>query len=645
MKVELHDIGKLIDWKALGLQNANNSGQPTEGEPHDFEKCLQWDPAIDFDSDAWQVIFRKDDIEAGNNRRGLQLRRDYWPDSLTYIWASIGDELASGWGRGAKEREFQQNPIFGRYCLWTGVQNQDTRLKTKEALDEMIRFINRSPSWEDAEHKYGDLWFQRAETARPGLNITSLHAHSVLAGKFAGIISLNSAKYFSPGLTWDEIKSQFPKLKITVAHFRIDFYQRPFRVSEWNIFAQRRAVLDGMSAEFIKNVIGYVGNQIIAIFPSKLDAMNFAVGICEKGFIIDYRLKETDYSDIKGHKGHLLEALKQDWQRYYKEPPAEEISLPICEVCQMSHAHYHWPADHLAKMSSVTDRSKQLLKETSWRDLDASNFPPQDQPFLSEWLDESSDEELCPACFHLRENSQRLRKLAQWKGFDVAWVYLSLDLDRLTSVLQCLQTEYIKTFFSDLPAKIEVTYPLIGDFIEDYKEALREFNNILLRQFDDAGIEQVDDDLWCIRLENRSKAIDIIDHFRDLMVSRFPKLTQTAHDVRSPISFSMSVSQHKYPFFVHLRCLKEATADVSIQVVNVGVANIPLRFLADVLQTLDHGRSTALHRLREIARTSRTLAELEMRNNKFDDLRDILQRKVDFQSLLILTNLMEDQDG
>jgi hypothetical protein len=39
-KAEFHDIGKLIDWVAVGLHPPK-----TSGEPHEFERCVETDEA------------------------------------------------------------------------------------------------------------------------------------------------------------------------------------------------------------------------------------------------------------------------------------------------------------------------------------------------------------------------------------------------------------------------------------------------------------------------------------------------------------------------------------------------------------------------------------------------------------------------
>ena len=139
MVAEFHDIGKLIDWKAVGLQKQDAQGN-WESEVHDFQKCIGPEWGIDFMQLPWQGIFRK-------GPEGEGVRKAHWPDSLNWIYVSIADELASGFGRGLAENEIREQPIFGRYSLWIGEQVGDPRLKREQDLRNLIEFLNRSPTW------------------------------------------------------------------------------------------------------------------------------------------------------------------------------------------------------------------------------------------------------------------------------------------------------------------------------------------------------------------------------------------------------------------------------------------------------------------------------------------------------------------
>jgi len=651
MKAEFHDIGKLINWAAVGLQQVDEDNRP-EKEPHDFEKCLGWEPPIDFNSSVWQVIYRKDDIETKNDGKGLELRKKHWPDSLVWLWTSLGDQLAAGWGRGAPEDKFTGEPVYGRHCLWTGKQDDDPRLKTQEKLDEMIRFLNGSPSWEEAERKYGTLWFERAETARPGLNVTTLHAHSTVAGKISQVLSKIPNTGISPDATWKQAQKRFNQIKLSVVHVSVGFFQRPFRVSEWNIFRQRSSVMQDVRREFSENVIGHVGNQLICIFSSTPESKALASKIANEGFCIDWKIREANVSDLLKHG--LLGVLKDVWDRYYLSAPPGCLSPPICEVCQMAHADKRWPADHLADRSDLQEKSKRLLRDIPWRELAIEDFPPMDHALLAGWFEERGEEELCSQCFEMRRSAQGLHKLPNWQDSSVAWIRISLNLDRLTKALEHLHKVYVKEcvpgIADEVIDQLEVKYPLLVDFFDDYRRFLNSFNTALLGGFQEESVEHVDEDLWCIRLEHRSQALDILKAFRSQMSECFPKLMNLPLDVACPVRLALSISPYKHPFFSHLRHLQAEQADISVQLVNSGIANIPLPFLQETLSALDHGKRRALHRLRGIAQTSQKLAEIALQDrldkdrSAFEKLNRLLPQKVSFQSLLTLTNLVEKEE-
>jgi hypothetical protein len=518
----------------------------------------------------------------------------------------------------------------------------------------MISFMNASPTWADVREKYGDRWRQRAETSRPGLNVTTLFAHSVVAGKVAALLSGIQQKVVTGDATWEEAKGSFDKIRLAVAHYSIGFYQRPFRVGEWNIFAQRHELLEKVCAHFERNVIGRAGNQVVAVFTSKDDAKTFGSKISSKGFRVDLRLKEAPVSELRSH-GLMDVILKRKSECFYEKEPPERIDIPICEVCQMAQADHRWPADHLALMLDLQDQSRRLLRETRWRDLAADDFPAEDRPALAGWLAERGEEDLCPQCFDLRHSAPRLRKLSEWQGYSVAWVRVALDLDRLGSALGCLQKSYVKQCLPDINQKtvdeVKVRFPLLVDFIEDYRAALTSYGCTLVERFGDDGVETVDDDLWCVRLEHRSDALQILGDFSALMEKSFRKLSVLPIGTPSPIRLAVSVSPYKHPFFVHLRHLEGATADISVQLVGSGTANVALPFLAETLAAVERNKRRALHCLRGIAQTSRALAEVALRDRQDRDQADfahlarLLPDKVDFQSLLTLTNLKEDSSG
>jgi hypothetical protein len=635
-----HDIGKLIDWKAVGLQAYDESGRPTESEPHDFEKCVGPEWGVRFAAVPWEAIHRKQET----------LRATHWPSSSVGTWTSLADQLAAGWGRAISETLLTSDPIFGRYCLWTGALCADPRLKEPQALHDMIAFLNTAPSWNQAEEKYGIRWQQRAKTARPGLNVTSLHAHSVVTEKLARVLATLPAESFAPGASWQQIQQALDRLKLTVAHFRIHVDQRPFRVGEWNIFAQRREAMEAAIQRFADYIIGRSENECVGVFSSLTQAEAFVQAVTSAGFGVTRRQEEKPISEIKAHG--ILGILPSRWQRVYPGSLPARISLPICEACQMAHAEYRWPANHLALRSDLREESRRLLREMVWPELRLDDFPDVDRPKLLSWLGEWGEEDLCTSCFGLRRNAGRLTKLARWSGYMVAWVHVSLDLQDLRNSLGRLQRDYIRACDPNtdqqLLERVEANFPLIADFLSDFEQFLVELSQGIGERFGADRIEQVDNNLWCVRLDARSDALHLLDLYNRGMQHHFPKLCATRGDRPCAVRVSLSVSPHKHPFFVHWRFIEKARSDVAVQLVGSGTATLAASTLPEVLRALDHGKRGALHRLRDIARTSPALAEVVLRDRQdrdrmaYEKLQQLLPQKLDFQGLLTLSNLARD---
>ena len=667
---ELHDIGKLINWAAAGLHVGGDAGNG-EREPHDFEKCTEpeaW--GVDRAAAPWKAIWRKD-------KEFRELRLAEWPDSLTWAWVSLADELAAGWGRAlseAESRQLRSDRRDGVFCLWAERQEGDPRLASLDDLREMIAFLNTSPTWEEARKKYGDLWRRRAENARPGFNVTSLLSHSQATGQLARILAALPSHPLRADMTWEQVEHAVQGIRLTVAHYRVEIYQRPFRVSEWNIFAQRREALDDAVGQFADNILSRVGNECIGVFHDEAESNQFARVLAARGFGLARR-QSTQIRTVQDLLSvGLLGALgKTEWANVYLDPLPERIDVPLCEACQMTRAHYLWPRDRVKRISGLSDWTREVLEEIDWRDLELDDFSPEDRPAIERWLAERAVEDLCDRCFELRLNAHKLDKLAHWNEGSVAWLYLHVDIEQAAATLTLLHRDYLRRLHPDIGQslldKVEARYPLLADFLDAFERFLDEFHARLAVLFRPDDVETVDRRLLCLRLERRSQALALLGLFLDLMRERFPALAERPGDLPCPIRAAMSISSIKHPFYSHWRFLEGARtdahgraptdtdtgrfldrtrADVAVQLVGSGAAAVSIPDLGDVLAALDHGKRGALHRLREIARTSQSLAEVVLRDKEdrdreaFDKLRTLLPDRIDFESLLTLTNLAED---
>ncbi|HOE64863.1 MAG TPA: hypothetical protein PKW18_12440 [Candidatus Sumerlaeota bacterium] len=651
MYPEFHDIGKLVNWLEIGLQKKDSKGR-LEPEPHEFENCKAPEWEIDFKAAPWEIIFRKDQ----------QLRTKYWKGSLVWLWVTLGDHLAAGWGRTIPEKTLPGNPQYWTYSLWTGFQTQDIRLKSEIELKDLIRFLNQSPSWQNLVEKYKDKLNQRTEIARPGMNVTTLLSHSIIAGQLARVVgSVKNHEFDANGVWRNDNDLKAEKVKIIVTHYHVGFNQRPFRIADWNIFTQRRLAIQEAQKAYADNIISVVDNEMIGIFADEDQMKQFEGVILKKGFTLAKKqnympLKEKDNTHSKGIPQCLQEG--SFFPVYISQMP-ETISLPICEVCQMAHADFRWPAHKLAQRNDITDTARRLLSETPWKQHNSEDFPEEDLEKIEIFLNEP-EEEICAECFNLRMNATPLHKLHNWGGGRVAWIRSHLDIKNLINALTALHQNYIresqKTYnpqyhqsqLEPIIENMQISFPLLVDFFNDYtNKFLRDLKNCFHEKFSEECVESVDNNLWCIHIEKKSDAIEIIKIFNKNMKNHFPKMIDiTSEQLPCPVQLSLSLSSYKYPFFVHLRFLDDNKDDISVQLVNSGQASIKLPHLTEILNALPSIARSKLHGLTSIAQKSETLAKIVLEKKEKEHppavLSPLVPNKIDFKSLLTLTNLMED---
>lgn len=630
---EFHDIGKIVDWKAMGLQACDTTGNPVEKEPHDFQKCTEPEWAIDFSTPVWESVFRKNS----------EIVQRHYPHSINWVLVSLADELAAGLGR-VRDEAVAGHPQYGHYCLWTGKQQSDPRLKAVSELKGLIQYLNQNPSWDQVAQRYSQLLHSRAETARPGLNVTTLYSHSVLSGKLFRVLGAVLATSRQSFPSYGDALKAFESSKLTIVFVRVLFPQRPFRVRDLSIFRQREDAIREVLARFESNVLIHYGENILALFLCRNDAHAFTQYILGLGYLGLVRTGEKSLAEMRSIG--IEKALgKEEWS---SATLPDEIHPPLCEGCQMGHGDRRWPADFIAQREDLTPQGRAYLLGRPWRALRAEELSENDRANLAEWLEERVEENLCSHCFDLRSRAEPLTKLAAWQSGTVAWARMALNLESLIEALRRLNVAYLKAVAKqiqpNLLSTLPVRFPLLADFVEDYQKFLDRWRACVIKAFGQDMVEQVNEDMLCVRLAERREVLRLLEIHCEMMVECFPKIVDLGV---SPVRFAISISPVKYPFFVHWRYLETPQVGVGVQVVGGGTAEIPQSRLGDILQTIGRGDRRALHRLRQIARTSKALAELVLSDRQDRDSRAFVQLKqmlplgMDFESLVTLANLAE----
>lgn len=646
-----HDIGKLIDWDAVGLRGEAPNGKP-ESDPHEFQKCIDktWnspDWGIDPSAAPWQTILT-----------WQQNWQDRYPKSMHRWHRSAADWLIAGYARGDQAKKFKGNPRWGRYCLWTGIESTSPRITSQDDLRRLIGFLNSSPTWPKTLDQYASWLEKRAEESRPGLNVTTLLAHTTTVGKLCRVLeraqwgNFNLAENPKPKNV--NLYAGWPSL--IVSHLRLSFRQRTFRARDLGVFAHFERAFTEVVERYPDNVLSRFAFECVCAFESEKRYRDLCEALDERGFDIEERtatktLAEYLTSAPIDHTGTtqagMMVVLQSPWKRAYPRELPERIDLPICEGCQMARATKHWPKDHLAAMPGWGRGTSAALMAKPWREIVDTDLDASDRNKLASWLEEWGEEDLCDHCFSIRRETQPVSLLKEWSG-DVVYLRLHLDLDRLNAALRWLHSKYLRSLHPDLDSQalegLFVSFPMIVDFVRDFDRFLAEVQQTLTGQFG-ARLAELDSSLCCVSLNSRSEAIAALRFVEERFQAAFPQLLTLPDAVQNPVGIALSVSNKKYPFFDHWRFLEKPAPDVSIQIVGVGRSVFRLADLSAILAAVMQPKRTQLYRLAEAANVSRALGEVMLREKNargtlmLGGLSALVPGRLDFDSALTIANL------
>jgi len=622
-KAEFHDIGKLIDWVAVGLHPPM-----TRGEPHEFERCVEdpehWGVRLEGNA-AWANIVRKDSF--------ANLRSRTWPDSLDWLFASHADSLGAGFGRTIDEGQINAPPRQGIHCLWTGKDwddearhpseaPPDPRLEDEESLREMIAFLNDDPAWEEAEEKYGDLLRRRAETARPGLNVTTLLSHCRTVGRLARVLARVDWTT-SPGGTWKGGgQTEGANKPLISAHYTVDFPHQPYRARDMHVFhALERFLAELEGGEFADNVLARFDNQLVVVFESQERRDRFEQQALSQSFLLRGRVRRKRCT-IAEYRQESLGSFKEEEERWISPPDLpDRIEEPICEVCKMKHATRNW----------LTDAPAAAREE---EDIVAGR------------------EDLCEECFNLRKGAPGLRKLGkEWRDGALVWVHFRLDFERLRAALKKLAQDYLREVEwkkgkdekkDEVVESLDVSLPVIVDFVEDYKEFLHEVRGRLEAKVGEASVERLMDNLLAVRL-GAIGPLQVMEICLDLLRERFPKLCKP--DFAFPLRVAFSASNVKHPFFQHWRFLQATEREIEFQLVNSGIGGLRVADASDVINPVRNAARSSLHGLAMMSAKYPSLGALALldktgRGLKLEGIAELLKnKKLDLETARILANL------
>lgn len=546
----------------------------------------------------------------------------YPTDKETFL-LHMADGMAANFSR----HEQDYKGISFTLCkLWNPIAiKDDKRLKEDNEIKELLRFLDKDPTWEAFSKRYEHILRSRPEDARAGMNITSLYTHLVLTGKFYRFFKKSSTLM----VEGDEIEPDIKKIsqlrvrkqtewKIYLARCKFYFNQKPFRARDMNIFELLEDTISQIEQEFYDNLIFLSSNEILIYYDEESVLERISTIAREKGLWVSVVWIRKPLSDLKPSK------LPKEALKHLYESLLPSISPPICEICQMAPADKIWPSDYLKQYG-------------------------EDLEIVGE-----GTENLCDNCFSIRSRPSKLRKLKGWtetENVNVIWIKFNLDYAVLTETLQNLYLDYLKKSNpSAKPDDAEVRFSLIYEFQEDYNEFLQSIKNGLYESFGTNCMETILKEMFCLKIEKTLDVFKILDLLNKKLDSFFPEFKKI---VGGPIRVSIACCNSKFPFFEVWRTVEEQTANLQISLIGHGRIETSFNYLEQMLiATRGFYRKSALHKLAEISKLSEKLAELKFndRSEKGDfETYEALKRNLlpmpmgmDFQSILTFAKLIED---
>ena len=584
---ELHDVLKITKWNHLDVIE---NPEKHEGFPHEL-----WPKTA-----------------TGEGMKKHHIKELFYPDSPETLTLCIADNRASSFSRG---REISGIPHWSVLKLWNPSDATDQRLDRAQPTYGLLKFLQSDPSWSEALRQYEQQFMARSEDAHPGRCITTLHTHSTLTGKFYRILwnaygRKLPTKQFE-NCTFNDVRSIQKRLeetdwKLKVSCVRVRLPQTPVRAKDWNIFRVLQEAREHLSQRIGDNILLATPEEFLVIGTGDeaLDQL--------RDYYFNYGIR-LEVRSVEKPLRELAPALPEKVTPLYEAPETpSEIRLPICEICQSAPAAHKWsPAE----------------EEES-----------------------TAEEDLCDACYRVRQLGSALGKLQHWTKGDVSrllWFSFRLDYDKLTLSLRELYLSHLKQYApSTDESKAEIRFSVISEFQWDLEKFYEDLSEKLNAAFGRDNVQKILDDFYCIPLLDGSETTKMLRICQDLMQRHFPKFLTTA---QCPLGLSIVQSGIKLPVFEVWRLIENPLDEISIHIVGSGrlktkMANLPQLVAA----TGARFRKNALQKLAEVAKISEALARLEFERKDdrdsptYQTIRKFaLPMGLDFQSILTLAKILK----
>jgi len=372
-----------------------------------------------------------------------------------------------------------------------------------------------------------------------------------------------------------------------------------------NVFKVLEKVIENIKKELPDNIFFSTSNELLIVTSNVQEPLEkIRKNIEDLGFWMDVLYAETQVGGIKPQ----LEDIRGKKERMVMYPPLpNEISPPICELCQISKAR--------------------------------------DQP----WVDEESGikEFLCEKCWRIREAGSGLPKFVEWESSEknpkIGWLKIWLDYELLLKSLSELYSRYLEEIReSTLKNQIEIRFSTISEFQWDYDKFLKCFEESVEKDFGSGNVQKILPDFLAVQIDSFNLLKNVLRMFNELYEAFFPKFK----DVSSPLKLSIVGSNIKFPFLEIWRLLQDTRNEINIQLIGKGYIGLKVKDLSVFLKTKTDNKAL-LYKLIKLSEISPRLAKITLSDRSdrdfypYTDLR-LAVEKFGFENILTYAKMMGD---
>lgn len=569
-----------------------------------------------------------------------------------FILISLADWKASAISR--RLRSVKHHLFYKVFKVWKD-DKSDEKLREKKDIKEIIDSLKKGEDPNIVFDKNLAHLKRRSEDAKV-CSFASLFVHSDLTEKWFNFFNDNNDYFGLPELissTRDARRNIYDisgrkgvKKPIFFVRLKLNVNQKLARISDTKIINEVKNLMKKIPQAISgsQELYNLYDEILLVMRPNKiedeieeikvkesLEKQLQSIDIFTTNYYLEGNILKTylsnkkflhNFDELFGEYQHSfypkleekIEITKEDLQSSDKDYVEAKLAM-LCELCQLASA-------------TVT--------------LPKKNYNPQ----TGEITKSNVSEHLCSSCANLRFEQEREEKptgvsneekggkigrnIARWefeaeekkKDIKLCFIKISLNMKELVLVLK---ERFQEEFEIDDIGDEDLGFSIVQEFLSDYKQFVDEYREKIFESYEEDKRINILPNFFCLKMEKeegnkRGKKIkDIVDQFITLYQQNFPKFKKE----KSPIEFSLTYSNIKYPFTEHWRYLTyRAKHSLNIFAVRKSLLEIEIDKYHKLSQMrIDSKRvSSFLHNLAKIEERTgnRLLLEIEVIRRRKD---------------------------